>query len=299
MDIVTFTSLPRADQVRLKNSAKAAQRLEDLWTGRIIAALADLTPAMLTSLEQTGKPLPVDFEALFIEHFFDVTIEAMRFAVSETEEHAYIPRRAGRSLALPPKAKIPNSLAEVMKLYDLWRRGKYKPKRAVVQAKEIKKEYLERVRSAWEKYSEPFRRGEVGSQQEVREKIQEAAQTTGSRAKTIVRTETTNYYNQARKEFYDESQDITHYLFIAIRDAATSQWCTPRTIDGYRGRSGLVYAKSDPLCDKERPGCHWNCRSEYLPLNRLNPAHLKFIQDLSIQRRRHTCYPLPNGWRAA
>lgn len=299
MDYVTFSALPRADQVRLRNSAKIAQRLEDLWTARIIAALHDFTPAMIAALEETGKPLDIDLDRIFAEHFFEVSIESMRYAMGEQETHTNLPARVGRTMAKPPAVRIPNSLRSLMELYDLWRRGKYKPKRAISQARDIKKEYLKKVSSVWEKYSEPFRKGEVGSQEVVRQQIQEAARTTSSRAKTIVRTETTNYYNKARKEFYDESVDITHYLFIAIRDATTSPWCTPHTTNGYRGRSGLVYSKDDPLCDKERPGCHWNCRSEYLPLNRLNPAHLKYIQNLSIQRREHNCYPLPKGWRAA
>lgn len=169
----------------------------------------------------------------------------------------------------------------------------------MAEAKRIQKEYLKRVSSVWEEHSYVWRKGDVASQQFVIKAIKEEAAVTSRRAAGIVRTETTNYYNKARKEFYDQSPDITHYLFVAIRDAATSPWCSPLTKDGYRGRSGLVYSKKDPLCAKERPACHPFCRSEFLPLNRLNPAHLRFIQNESIQRRNHKCYPLLPNWRAA
>jgi len=296
MDLITYKSLPASDQIRLKNSSKVADSLEIYWARKISGHLEDLTPIVLESLRHTGRVPQINLDDLFIEHFFDVSTKAMRYAMTEVEERGKVKKVV--KAAKFPVARIPKSLEGLMKLYDLWRKGKYKPKRAVKQAKAIKDLYLKKVRSVWEEHSEDFRKGNVATQELVVQEIKEAANTTISRAKNIVRTESTSYYNQARKEFYDESEDITHYLFLAIRDAATSPWCTPLTIRGYRGRSGLVYAKTDPLCDKERPACHPGCRSEYLPLNRLNPAHLKYIQNLSIQRRENTCFPLLKGWRS-
>lgn len=299
MDSITLAMLQPEDVVRLKNSAHIAQSMEDLWARRISKALHSFTPDVIKTLQETGKVPDIDLETLLVEHFFETSIKSIRYAMSETESEQYLAPKEGRALARFPTAKIPKRMDELLKLYDLWRKGKYKPKRQIKQAKSIKKEYLERVRSVWEIYSQDFRKGVVGVQDLVVQKVKTIADTSASRAATIVRTETTNYYNKARKEYYDTSQDITHYLFVAIRDAATSPWCTPLTVNGKRGRSGLVYSKDDPLCDKERPACHPNCRSEYLPLNRLNPAHLRLIQNESIQRYNHTCYPLLKGWSAA
>jgi SPP1 gp7 family putative phage head morphogenesis protein len=296
MDVITLRSLPSEDIIRLRNSAKIADSLENKWNGRLERALNDVTRSYIKNLDKTGKVIEPSLIDVFCEHFFDVSIRAMRHAMGETEEHSSLPKSTGLAL---PKIRIPTSLKDLMRLYDLYRKGKFKPKRSVKQAREIQKQYLKKVSSVWERHSEDFRAGDVATQEMVVRKIREAAQTTTSRAKNIVRTETTNYYNKARKEFYDESDDITHYLFVAIRDAATSPWCSPLTTHGMRGRSGLVYAKSDPLCNKERPACHPGCRSEFLPLNRLNPAHLRFIQNLSIQRRENTCFPLLKGWKAA
>lgn len=292
---MNLSALAPVDRARLKNSAKIAQAMEDQWAAKISSVIEGFTSEVLESLAKSGKPPQVNLVPLFCEHFFEVSISAIKFAQTDLE----LLQNPKTKLAKPPAIRIPKSLQSLMKLYDAYRKGKFKPKRAVAQAKAVQKAYLEKVKSVWERHSKDWRSGDVATQERVVQKIQEAAKTTASRAKNIVRTETTSYYNTARKTFYDESVDITHYLFVAIRDAGTSPWCTPLTVNGYRGRDGLVYAKADPLCAKECPACHPGCRSEFLPLNRLNPAHLRFIQDRKIQRREHNCFPLLKGWKAA
>lgn len=240
-----------------------------------------------------GRKPEISLEEILVEHSFWVAFEGFDIAEEDTEID-----RKYRKLARKPKVKIPSGLSELRKLYDLWKKGRYTPKRPKAIAKEIEKKYLKKVKSVWEKYSEPFRTGDEYTQELVVKKITEVANTTVSRAKTVVRTETTNYYNEARKKYYDESPDVTHYLFMAVRDKKTTPWCTPNTTDGMRGRHGLVYAKDDPLLNKERPACHWNCRSEILPLSPDNPSHQKLIADASIQRRNVVCFPLPKGWNS-
>lgn len=292
MDFITLQFLATADIVRLKNSSKVAQGLEDRWQRKVAQYLEQVTQRAVIALEQTGHFQGPDLESLFIEHYFDVSIAAMRFAESERELETKVSHRLA---SLPRK---PGSLEDLMRLYDLWRRKKYTPKEQVLQANRVKKDYLKKVSSVWEKHSESFRKGDAFTQQDVIAEVQKEAGTVTSRAQTIVRTETTNYYNTARKALYDQDEDVTHYLLVAVRDAGTSPWCTPLTINGFRGRSGLVYAKADPLCAEECPACHPGCRSEFLPLNRLNPAHLRYIQDEKLQRRNHKCFPLLKGWRS-
>jgi SPP1 gp7 family putative phage head morphogenesis protein len=274
--------LSAADWVRLKNSAKAAQDLENKWDRRI----ADAIDASLKKIEVPSKtPIP-DFETLFIEHWFETQVVGFKIADNESELDSKAPRLARRL----------KSLADILKLYDLWRKGRYRPKAAIKSAKDMKKRYIDAVQKAWKKHSEDFREGGEQTQAEIRKEVRKAAETTKSRAATIVRTETTRYYNQARKDYYDASEDVTHYLFMAVRDKATTPWCTASTVNGKRGRHGLVYAKDDPLLKTETPPIHWNCRSELLPLNRFNPSHKKLINDYSFHRRTHQCTPLPPGW---
>lgn len=274
---------------------QTADRLEHTWDRKAIKELNDVVSKTLADMERGMDPRPVAAEAieeLFIEHYFDVAQSAVKSAQTEDD----LERR--HRLAKPPKPVIPKTLAEIRKSYDEWRRGRSRPRRPSVLGEQVKKEYLKKVQQVWGKYSEAFRTGDVASQEEARERIKDAARVAKARAQTIVRTETTNYYNQAREKYYNESPDVTHYLFLAIRDSRTSQWCKPALTNGKRGRHGLVYAKGDPLLAKERPACHPNCRSEILPLTPDNASHLRLISDESIARRNVACYPLLPGWRA-
>lgn len=282
--IVNGIRLGKQDQIKLKNSADVAQKLENKWDRIMKKTIREHAEKDADRITIGGDLIPPNFEKLLIEHYFEVQIAALKLAEKETE------------LDKKRLAKAPRSLAEIMELYDKWRKGLYKPKSVVKKAIDIKNKYIGAVQKAWTKYSEDFREGGAETQQDIQKKIQEEAETTIPRAQTIVRTETTRYYNQARRDYYDKGDEVTHYLFLAVRDSATTPWCTPRTVDGKRGRSGLVYSKDDPLLDKETPPVHWNCRSELLPLNRFNPTHRKLIADKSISRRSHTCTPLPPGW---
>ncbi len=191
------------------------------------------------------------------------------------------------SLAAPPKGRIPRSLSGLMKMWDEYRNREYIPQREEKLAKRIKEAYLKKVREVWEEESQGFRSGNT-TNETLTERIQKAAKAPYSRAKMIVETETTRYYNAARKSVYDTSNDVTHYLFIAIRDARTTKWC--------KTRDGLVYEKGSDYLRKETPPIHWNCRSEIIPLSIMNPSHAKLIRDKSLQRGNRKVAPLPKGW---
>jgi SPP1 gp7 family putative phage head morphogenesis protein len=175
-----------------------------------------------------------------------------------------------------------------MALWDQWRKRKKVPPRQQKIADKVKKSYIKKIQQVVKKYQEKIRKGEVIEKKEISDYIRDNSKAESARAKTIVETETTRYWNTIRKNVYDESEDVTHYLFMAIRDMATTKWCKTRT--------GLVYAKGDPLLEKEKPPCHWNCRSEILPLTPQNPKHKKIIDDKSRWRRNHSPEPLPHGW---
>jgi len=282
--IVNGIRLGSEDVIRLKNSAAIAQRLENKWDLLLRQVINRHAKDDAENIPAGSAVNPPDFDFLFVEHYFQVQIEALKLAEKETELES-------KKLAAQPR-----TLAAIMKLYDKWRKGLYKPKGPLARASEMKTKYINAVQKAWHKYSESFRHGGEQTQVEIKQAIVEAANTTTARAQTIVRTETTRYFNQARRAYYDKGNEVTHYLFLAVRDKATTPWCTPLKVNGKRGRSGLVYAKNDPLLDKETPPIHWNCRSELLPLNRFNPVHRKLIADSSIQRRNNVCTPLPPGW---
>lgn len=213
------------------------------------------------------------------------SFRTMESAIRSAEKK--IGKQKKSSLAAPPKGKIPRSLSGLMKMWDEYRNREYIPPREEKLAKRIKEAYLKKVREVWEEESHGFRTGKT-TKETLTERIQKASKASYSRAKMIVETETTRYYNAARKSVYDTSNDVTHYLFIAIRDARTTKWC--------KTRDGLVYEKGSDYLRKETPPIHWNCRSEIVPLSIMNPSHAKLIRDKSLQRGNRKVAPLPKGW---
>lgn len=289
-----IASLPDSDQRRLANSSAKASRLESQYRKRIKAYIDSLAVQSANDLIAYGEiRSKIDFVSLFVEHAFETTAEAMRSA----EKDIAYPTNKEKRLGLP-KGKVPRSLKDLMALWDAYRQGKYVPKRQKTLGDRIKKAYIKRVQDLWQKHSEDFREGKTYDQDAARRAVLKATDSTVARANIIVDTETTRYYNAARRNVYDLSDNVTHYLFLAVRDAATTKWCTAKTVGGLRGRSGLVYAKGDPLLEKETPPCHYRCRSELLPLSMLNPVHRKLIMDKSIQRRFVRCAPLLPNWNS-
>lgn len=297
--IVNGVRLAKEDIVFLRNSAEIAQKLENKWDRFFAKTIKEHAYKDSDRVSIGGELIPPPFEKMFIEHYFEVSIAALKLA--EREKRLSV-RLAG-----------PRSLKQIMDLYDRWRKGLWKPKKIVKEAQKIKTKYIESVQKAWKKYSDDFRNGGPETQEDIRKKIQDEAETTTPRAQNIVRTETTRYYNEVRRDYYDKSEDVTHYLFIAVRDKGTTPWCCRGhwsggsgkkksiekqfgSMSGKSGRSGVIYEKGSALLVKETPPIHWQCRSELLPLNKFNPTHRRMIADESMHRENVECYPLPPGW---
>lgn len=284
-----FTLVGSKHTLALIKMARKQERIELEWVKETKKVNEQITKRILESLVERGQAaFPVKIlERLILSHYFRVVGSAADSAESETEA-------IDKRLAKPP---IPKSLKEIKAIFDRYRKTGQMPKGLKDMAQKIKEQYLKKTQSIWRQYSEDFRAGNEATQADVLRRVKKAADTVGSRAQTIVRTEGTNYYNSTRKEIYDQSDAITHYLFLAIRDQATTRWCSDKVTQGKRGRHGLVYPKDDPLTAKETPACHWNCRSEMVPLTPFNPRHKKLIEDYSKHRRQNNCHPLPEGWR--
>lgn len=232
-----------------------------------------------------GEPIAdlIDVSDIIME----MSIEAMTLGVKSTQKNAITTASAAK-LTAPPKLTVPKSLKEIRRLWDEYRKWKRLPPRVKKHADAIKKAYLKQVQSVWEKNSRDFRQGKTAEKAPAIAAMMDQANIGFTRGKMIVQTETTFFYNQVRREIYDQADGVTHYLFVALRDHATTPWC--------KTRQHLVYAKGDPLLDDETPPCHWNCRSELLPLTPSNPNHLRLIKDKGKARRNNKPEPLPPEW---
>lgn len=204
------------------------------------------------------------------------------------QEHSEASARKGLDDAYNPKNVRLSSkgLAYWQKYWDRVKKSTLKRNEAL--AKKVKKQYLDRCKSVFEQVSQDFRSGKVYDKKEIVKVLTNASDGAKARGKMIVETETTRYYNQARKSYYDRSDDVTHYLFLAILDTATTEWC--------KTRHKLVYTKGEAVTTQETPPVHWNCRSEMTPLTPLNPRHKAIIDNARNLRDNRNPAPLPKGW---
>lgn len=294
--------LDAGDVARLAASAERIDKIEQEKARELEALLDHITESVADSLEHEGlvkmpSAWAIDdvLTKFFIDHWRDTTAAGILEAGEVEVVGDTIVKLAQRKKI---KQRTPRNLKELRELYDYFRKNPKEARRFREQAERIRKLYLKKInayvrdrtieidRGARESQRErPYRKA---SRQEVVAEIKKKAAIVYARSKTTLETETTRNYNNARRGIYDLSPDVTHYLFVAVRDFATTKWC--------RSRDKLVYRKGDPLLDKETPPIHWNCRSELLPLTPQNPVHLKLIENKSMARRSHKCAPLPPGW---
>lgn len=268
--------------------------LEFRWRKRIKKYINKVDLYVADHLFKYGRlPADIDFSDLIMDHYFEVNKIAITTADEELE---FLEPKEKRLASKPPAMKVPKTLGKLQETYDAFRKHRDMPKRQKAFAEKIKEAYIKKCQTVWQQFTDSFRAGEVFDKEEAVKVIKSASKGVASRTNTIVETETTNYYNNVRRDLYDKSNVVSHYLFLAIRDQATTKWCSDKVVDGKRGRHGLVYKKGDDLTDKETPAVHWNCRSEFVPLTPYNPRHKKLIEDDKLQRRNNTCHPLPKGW---
>lgn len=278
--------LPKADLIALKNAADKAESLETKWQKKIQKEFDKAKKKAVPDLKK-GRVPNIDFEDIYIAHSLEVMKESYQTA-----------KKTKVQFSKPPKGWVPRTTKDIKRAFEIWKSGKIPKtgkwgeffKRQKSMANDVKKRYNRRIKQIWGKYSEDFRKGNTFTQEKAVQKIQEAFDVSSRDAKAIVNTETTHYYNKVRREYYDESPDVTHYLFVAIRDRATTKWC--------KSRNGLVYEKGTEALDVETPPIHWNCRSEILPLTLQNPKHRALIKDKSKQRSRKRPAPLHPKWLA-
>lgn len=285
------------DMMRLSSAAEKAQELENKYVNKTKYFYNKIDDLVEDYIMRHGElPKDIDFAELFMNHSFEVQAEALKISKRDVELYHHskggppkkLAKKKKKKTKAPPRARVNTSFIDLMRRWDEYRQTKKPTRRVKSITSKIQKEYLKKTQSVWKQYSSAFRDGDIETKTEIAERVKQAGRTTYARAKTIVETETTYYYNKTRKEFYDKSPDVTHYLFVSIRDKATTKWC--------KTRKGLVYEKGSKFIKEETPPIHWNCRSEILPLTPQNPVHKKLIDDKSLRRENNKPEPLPSGW---
>lgn len=283
-----LSRLSKAQVAHLKKSARAAAKIESRYARAIEQKMADFEDELAKALIDGRKPpKPPDFEFLLLQNAHDAMAAGLNVEPK-------IPSSARHNLAKKkneklPEVKIPSNPAALRQWWDLVRKDKA-PARIQALEKKIKKAYIAKVQSIWDRAAEAFRAGNKWTQEEVKIAMKEATKVGANRARIIVSTETTRYFNEARRAYYDEQPTVTHYLFVAIRDSRTTRWC--------KTRHGLVYEKGSSYLTRETPPIHYQCRSEMVPLSPFNPEAQRLIKDKSKARANNHPAPLLPGWNS-
>lgn len=269
--------------------ATAVDKMDVVWKKRFEEYIYKTTTDALRNsrwgMDFMDEIKKADFRELVMRHSFEVSGLGIRSTEKVT------PVRPLRLSTKSSPIERRESFAQLRMWWDHWRKKQEMPRRQRIIAERIKRAYVKKCQEVWKKNSQDFLRGETASKEAAQRAIIEGARVVESRARMIVETETTHYYNQVRRDIYDQSEDVTHYVLLAIRDANTTKWCS--------SRNGLVYAKGDKLLVQNTPPLHWNCRSELLPLTPANPRHLKLINDKSRDARYRSVAALPPGWNTS
>jgi len=292
--------LEQTDIVRLTASVEKIDKVEQKHA-RIFERVIDAISEQCADNIAQDRPLPSasDIDHVLFVHFLDLWFDTTAAGIEEAGAVETVGETIVK-LAQRKKIKkrVPRNMRELRELYDYFRRNPKEARRFREQAEAVRKLYLQKINRYVRERTGALERGAEKSEtkaphrkatrNEVVAEIKKKVAIVYARAKTTIETETTRNYNNTRRGIYDLSPDVTHYLFVAVRDFATTKWC--------KSRDKLVYRKGDPLLDKETPPIHWNCRSELLPLTPQNPVHLKLIENKEMARRAHKCEPLPPGW---
>jgi len=110
---------------------------------------------------------------------------------------------------------------------------------------------------------------------------------TTNEATRIFRTETTNYFNTARAEYFQEFTDMDFMQIFAVTDGRISKIC--------EDRHEWVFEMSKAQQRSKKPAFHPHCRTIQRPLTTRLESHRRLI-DKGLAKNPSSFTPLPKGW---
>lgn len=125
----------------------------------------------------------------------------------------------------------------------------------------VKKEYLDLLKGVFKDVADDYYSNPESNtpRSVVNEIIKNTFKKSKTHVNTIVRTETTRYFNEARQEYFSKHTDTDFIQLIAITDGRTSEICEKRDFFVLPiGKSGVK---------KYKPPFHPNCRTVQSPLD--------------------------------
>ena len=147
-------------------------------------------------------------------------------------------------------------------------------------------QYLKSIKEAFAKASQDWFNGEA-TQEDVKEHFKSVLRKTDAHAETILRTETTSYFNQTRNSYFRNETIVDYIQLFAITDGRISRICETR--------HGFVVPIDKAHLPKYMPPFHYNCRTVQKPLISVIPRHKEIIKKGKLIPESRFA-PLLPGW---
>lgn len=151
-------------------------------------------------------------------------------------------------------------------------------------------EYLRNIRKAYTRaafdWLDPDN-DESPSIDDVIEMLKTSLQKTDSYAKGVFRTETTNYFNESRHEYFQTNTAVDYMQLYAVTDGRISKIC--------EDRHGFVVTIQQAKVKRYLPAFHPNCRTIQRPLISSLKSDMAIIEK-GLAMNESSFTPLPRGW---
>lgn len=147
-------------------------------------------------------------------------------------------------------------------------------------------DYLSNLRAGFRDISSDWIEGE-GTMRDVFDMLSIAFGRTDHESKRIFRTETTNYFNETRADYFIENTGMDFMQIFALTDGRISQICFDRHL--------WVFPIREATQRKKMPAFHPHCRTIQRPLTSRLASHRTMIErGLAFNEASFT--KLPVGW---
>jgi SPP1 gp7 family putative phage head morphogenesis protein len=149
--------------------------------------------------------------------------------------------------------------------------------------------YLKNLKEAYRRIAADWLEGESTIQEVIRG-IQIGLKKSDSESQGIFRTQTTNYFNESRHEYFTDNTSVDYMQFYAVTDGRVSNIC--------EARHEIVFPIAQARDPDFMPALHPWCRSIQRPLISALTTHKRIIDEHLITDAEKQALP-PTAWEHA
>ncbi|MGZ3696491.1 MAG: minor capsid protein [Bdellovibrionota bacterium] len=147
--------------------------------------------------------------------------------------------------------------------------------------------YLSNLKKTYKKIAASWLEGE-STIEEVLKGLKRNLQRTDSESEMLFRTETTNYFNESRHDYFESKTAVDYMELYAVTDGRISKIC--------EDRHGAVVTIAEAGLKKYMPAFHPHCRTIQRPLISALSSHKKIVEAGLALRASYESTWVPTAW---